>query len=134
MQEYEDFFNGVAYEDMPFEYIPREKDKGYFNFPIKILIGSGTASAAEDFLVNIYELPQRPTLIGEQTLGSTGAPYVFILPHNAMAKVCTLQIKFPYSNKIFTKGGIIPDIQISPTIDDYFNEYDRVLEETLQTF
>jgi len=97
--------------------------------PVVVLIGRYTFSAAEDFLVNIYETPQRPKLIGEETGGSTGSPLVVKgLANDGIIRICTRRICFPYSGKRFVNGGIKPDIEIAQTIHDLLDSRDVVLE------
>jgi len=97
--------------------------------PTTILIGRFTFSAAEDFLVNIYETPNRPKLIGEDTGGSTGSPLVLPgLPGGGYARICTRRICYPISEKRFVNSGVKPDIEVKQLIDDYLNKKDVVLE------
>jgi len=100
--------------------------------PIAILIGNYTFSAAEDFLVNIYETDNRPILIGEETGGSTGSPLVVdSLPGNAYARICTRRICFPKSYKRFIKSGVKPDIYISRSLEDIIYDRDPVLDSAI---
>lgn len=101
--------------------------------PTAVLIGRYTFSAAEDFLVNIYEIPNRPKLIGEETGGSTGSPLVLPgLPGGGYARICTRRICYPISEKRFVNSGIKPDIEVKQTIDDYLNKKDVVLERAIK--
>ncbi len=98
-----------------------------------VLTGRFTFSAAEDFLVNIYEVPDRPILIGEPTGGSTGSPLVISgLPNGASARICTRRIYFPISEKRFVNMGIKPDIEVKQTIEDYLSSKDVVLERAIK--
>jgi len=93
-KEYEDFYFGQAYTSFPQDTIYVEKSLKRIECPVVILIGIYTFSACEDFLVNIYELPDRPVLIGEKTAGSTGAPLVlYSLPNEPLARISTLRCK-----------------------------------------
>lgn len=129
-EEYEDYFNYVSYETFPVEKVARDKNIVPIACPVAILIGPYSFSACEDFLINIYEIPGRPVLIGECTAGSTGAPLVIDLPNEAKARICTLRAMYPYSGKPFV-GGIEPDIYVQQTIDDYLKGKDTVLETAL---
>lgn len=100
--------------------------------PVIILIDKLTASAAETFLVQLYEIPDRPMLLGRQTEGSTGAPLVVDLPHDAWVRICTLRHLFPRSHEKFDGTGIMPDEVIEPTLDDFIGGYDRVLERATE--
>ncbi|MBR7067245.1 MAG: hypothetical protein IKI28_02875 [Bacteroidales bacterium] len=88
--------------------------------PVVVLIGRYTFSAAEDFLVNMYEVPGRPMFIGSETGGSTGSPLVIDgLPHGSYARICTRRVCYPYSGKPFVNKGVTPDLEVTETIDDY---------------
>ncbi|HHH52353.1 MAG TPA: hypothetical protein ENK91_01730, partial [Bacteroidetes bacterium] len=95
--EYKDYYKNKAirYEKPDTVFV---EDSIYrIKVPVVILIGRYTFSAAEDFLVNIYEVPNRPVLIGEETGGSTGSPLVISgLPGNGYARICTRRICYPY--------------------------------------
>lgn len=100
--------------------------------PVEILIGPYTFSAAEDFLVNIYEVPGRPKLIGEETAGSTGSPlFVSGLPEGGSMRICTRRVCYPISEKRFVNNGVKPDIEVKQTIDDYLTGKDAVLERAI---
>jgi len=133
-KEYEDFYFGQAYTSFPQDTIYVEKSLKRIECPVVILIGIYTFSACEDFLVNIYELPDRPVLIGEKTAGSTGAPLVlYSLPNEPLARISTLRILFPLSMKPFVNMGIAPDIEIKESFEDYLLFEDIVQDKALQT-
>ena len=101
--------------------------------PVIILIGRYTFSAAEDFLVNIYEAPGRPELIGEETGGSSGAPLFFKgLPDGGSVRICTVRICYPISENRFVNCGVKPDIEVKQTIADYLKGKDVVLDRAIQ--
>lgn len=101
--------------------------------PVVILTGEYTYSAAEDFLVNLYEVPDRPVLIGRETGGSTGSPLVVPnLPYDGIIRICTRRICFPYSGKPFVNQGIKPDIKVEKSIEDLINNKDAVLDTAVQ--
>jgi hypothetical protein len=134
-KEYEDYYLDKAYRiDKP-DTVHVEKSLKRVDFPVVVLIGKYSFSACEDFLVNIYEVPGRPLLIGEPTGGSTGAPLVLRkLPNETTARICTLRALFPYSMKPFVGKGISPDIEIKEGIEDYISGEDVVLNRALKTF
>ncbi|WP_165026691.1 S41 family peptidase [Dysgonomonas sp. ZJ279] len=132
--EYKDFYLGKAYKENNPDTIIVDKKIKPFDCPVIILIGKYTFSAAEDFLVNIYEVPNRPLLIGEPTGGSTGAPLMVPLPHGALARICSLRILFPYSGKPFVGKGIQPDIITKQNVSDFLNGKDTVLDTAMKYF
>lgn len=130
-KEYEDCFTYKSYKTFPAEVIEKDKNIQPIQCPVVILIGPYSFSACEDFLINIYEMPERPLLIGEETGGSTGAPLVITLPHEAVARICTLRALYPYSMKPFVGHGILPDIEVKSTINDCLKGIDVVMQKAL---
>lgn len=130
--EYKDFFLNKAYRFEKPDTIAVSDTVKRIKCPVVILIGRYTFSAAEDILVNIYELQGRPKLIGEETGGSSGAPLVIPgMPEGLSARICTLRICYPVSGKRFVNSGIKPDIEIKQTIGEYLNGKDVVLEKAV---
>jgi C-terminal processing protease CtpA/Prc len=133
LDEYKDFYLNKAYRFEKPDTVKVSDTLKRIACPVVILIGRYTFSAAEDFLVNIYELPGRPTLIGEETGGSTGSPLVVNgLPGEGYGRICTRRICFPLSGKRFVNSGIKPDIEVKQTIDDYLQHRDAALESSLR--
>ena len=133
IEEYEDYYLGKAYQKEEADTIFIGDTILKFTMPVAILIGKYTFSAAEDFLVNLYEVPNRPVLIGEPTGGSTGSPLLIRKTFDeAFARVCTRRICFPYSGKQFVNEGIQPDILIRQSIEDYLDNKDVVLEKAVE--
>lgn len=130
-EEYEDFYLYRAYETFPNKVIKLDRSK-YVGCPVIIFTGQYTASACETFLIGVVEHADRPLVVGGRTQGSTGAPLVIDLPHGAWARICTISHTFPVSGREFVNEGIEPDVEISPTVDDYLNGYDRCMDYALK--
>lgn len=131
--EYKDYFEMNVYrsEKPDTFFIPEDIKRIYC--PTVILIENHTCSAAEDFLLMLYEIDERPLLIGTPTAGSTGAPLVIPdFPGGGYARICTRRCKFPYSGKLFVNEGIIPDIEIYPTIEDVLASNDIVMKKAIE--
>lgn len=129
--EYEDFYNFSAYRVYQPEWVFRYKNIKCVPCPVVILIGPDTESACEDLLINLYELPDRPKLVGLQTAGTTGAPLVIELPHKVDARICTLRPLFPYSKKPFVEP-IQPDIYVPFDMEAYMNGQDITLQKGIE--
>lgn len=97
--------------------------------PTAVLIGHNTASAAEDFLISA-DNQKHFTKIGERSFGSTGQPYLFQMPGGGNARVCTKKDTYP-DGREFVGVGIIPDIEVIPTLKDYIDNKDTVLEKAI---
>ncbi|MEM8968747.1 MAG: S41 family peptidase [Bacteroidota bacterium] len=85
------------------------------NQPLVVLTSNHTASAAEDFLIMLRCLPNRATIIGQKTFGSTGQPLPIELPGGGSARVCTKRDTYP-SGQDFVGIGVIPDIEVERTV------------------
>ena len=124
----------LSYRDNYFHRFPYEADINKLNakrivVPTAILIGHKTASAAEDFL--IYTDNQEHMIkIGQPTFGSTGQPMQFNLPGGGSARVCTKKDTYP-DGKEFVGYGILPDIEVRLTLDDFLNDRDPVLQKAV---
>jgi hypothetical protein len=100
-----------------------------FECPIAVLFSTFTVSAAEDFLIMLYERPDRPLFIGQPSFGSTGAPLViWDWPiDNSFARICARKVLFPYSLKPFSEG-IMPDIWVKYSFDEFMSGMDKDIE------
>ncbi len=128
--EFEHFYADRAYEVVPSDTLRINRSR-VLKCPVVILTGPMTASAAETFLIRIYEIPGRPLIMGQISAGTTGAPLVIDLPHDACVRICTRCQLFPISGQPFVNEGIRPDIRIIPEADDFMTGYDRILQSAL---
>ena len=114
----------------PYEAYTNKLEEKRLVVPTALLIGHNTVSAAEDFLI-YADNQSHMTKIGEPTFGSTGQPMLFDLPGGGSARVCTKKDTYP-NGKEFVGYGILPDIKIKKTFDDYVENKDPVLKKAIQ--
>ncbi len=76
--QYEDYYLGRAFDTLPCKTLHIDRSK-LLRMPIVILTGKRTVSAVETFLIQLYEQPGRPKIIGQPTTGTTGSPLVIDL-------------------------------------------------------
>lgn len=98
--------------------------------PTAILTGNNTASAAEDFLISAANQAHM-IRIGECSFGSTGQPYQFDLVGGFSARICTKKDSYPDGSP-FVGVGVKPDITVEPTVKDFINQKDPVLDKALE--
>lgn len=110
--------------------IPPQHDKEDYLYPVILLIGPGTYSAAEDFCV-AFDNAQRGLKFGEKTAGSTGNSHDFELPGGGYGQVTFKRDSYP-DGREFVGYGIEPNIYVEYTIDDIINKNDPVLESAIQ--
>jgi carboxyl-terminal processing protease len=107
------------------ETIPPVAESERLNVPVVVLTDYGTASAAEDFLIALDGV-KTVTRVGRKTYGSTGQPIPLLLPGNIQARICTKRDTFP-DGRDFVGVGVIPDVEVEPSPEDYFAERDVIL-------
>lgn len=115
----------------PFDYYPTnfKSNNQKINIPTVLLIGHKTFSAAEDFLI-FADNQKHMIKIGENSHGSTGEPLMFEIPGGGFALVCTIKCTFP-DGREFVGFGVKPDIEVKPTLTDFINNIDPVLNRAL---
>lgn len=99
--------------------------------PLVVLTSYNTASSAEDFLIYLDNL-KRGTWVGQKTFGSTGQPLMMKLPGGGRARVCTKIDTYP-DGKEFVGYGIIPHVEVNPSVEDYMKKRDIVLKKGVET-
>ncbi len=98
--------------------------------PVVVLTDWRTASAAEDFLVIIDELPQ-VTTVGRTTFGSSGQPLYFSLPGGGTARICAKRDTYP-DGRDFVGTGVVPDVEVPLSLDELTGSNDVTLERGLE--
>lgn len=104
--------------------------KRHYAKPVLVLTSARTYSAAEDFVV-AFDAMRRGRIVGELTGGSTGSPMMFDLPGGMVALICTKRDTYP-DGKEFVGVGIAPQAEVHPTVADYRNGRDTVLDAALR--
>nr|WP_314495594.1 S41 family peptidase [uncultured Chryseobacterium sp.] len=99
-----------------------------------LLTNGNTASAAEDFLIYLYD-QKNIKRIGDYSNGSTGQPLQIGLPGNTTAWICTKKAVLPNGEE-FVGIGIKPDVLIKRNLNDilYPLRYDSQLEAAIKYF
>jgi len=105
-------------------------DGKHYTGPLVLLVGSLTASAAEDFVVPL-DFSDRAMLIGSKTAGGTGNPMIINLPGGGIFMACSKKDYYP-DGKEFVGYGIKPDISVQLTQKDILENRDPVLEKAVE--
>lgn len=98
--------------------------------PTAVLIGRGTISAAEDFLVMADQIPHFTT-VGSPTYGSTGQPLFFDLPGGGLGFVVTKHDMYP-DGREFVGPGVKPKIPVTYSLEDFAAGVDADLAQALR--
>lgn len=98
--------------------------------PIAVMVDAGTFSSSEDFLVKFRGMKRGP-IIGNPTGGSTGnGVRITLIEGVAWANICSKADIAP-DGTVFVGVGVIPDIEVTETKEDFLTHKDTVLEKAI---
>jgi carboxyl-terminal processing protease len=97
---------------------------------IFILADRQCASACEDFVLPFKD-NHRATIVGEQTWGSTGQPYIYNFGNGMMVFISTKRLYLPDGSE-FEGIGVRPDVEVPLTISDVVKGRDAVMGKAVQ--
>ncbi|MBR5310073.1 MAG: hypothetical protein IKU42_02990 [Oscillospiraceae bacterium] len=125
LDESKKIISGTYYKEYEDIY-GNENQKAIYTGPCIILTSRYTVSAAEDF-VSMFRTNNRATIIGTETSGTTGTPFLKSLLCGGKIRICSVGYKL-FDGTEFIRKGIKPDIfkEISP--EDFKNGFDSVLD------
>jgi C-terminal processing protease CtpA/Prc len=123
-------FRDEYYHEFPYEADTIQLKEDRLIVPTTILIGHETASSAEDFLI-YTDNQEHMVKVGQPTFGSTGQPMFFELPGGGFARICTKKDTYP-DGRLFVGYGVMPDIVVEKTLEDYLASKDIVLEKAIE--
>lgn len=93
--------------------------------PCILLTSRNTLSAAEDFAA-MFRSNHMGLLMGQPTYGSTGTPMLVPLSSGVTGRVCSVAYSL-LDGTAFLNRGIMPDICMEPSREDYLAGNDRLL-------
>lgn len=102
---------------------------GAFEGKVIILTDRYTHSAAEDFTMAL-KMSDRAVVIGEQTAGSTGMPYMYSFDDDIQIAIGSIRSYLPGGSS-FEGIGIKPDIAVAKTKRDYIEQRDPIYDAAL---
>ncbi|MGZ5287343.1 MAG: S41 family peptidase, partial [Flavisolibacter sp.] len=105
-------------------------DRAIYEKPVVVLTGRMTASAAEDFTVQL-DVMKRGMIIGQPTAGTTGQPMFSTLPGGGTLRVCIRKDTYP-DGKEFVGIGIQPTVLVTENAAAFLKGEDPVLKKALQ--
>jgi carboxyl-terminal processing protease len=118
--------SALAWYGPPPATVSPRADLPTYRGPIAVLASSGTAGAAEDFLV-AFRSTGRGVIIGEPSAGSPGEAIEVQLPKNWMARFAVTRHAFPTGEE-FAGTGIQPEIPVARIVADVLAGKDAALE------
>lgn len=107
-----------------------EENKNYYRGKVCILINEISVSSAE-FHAMAYRIVPNATVIGSTTAGADGNVVAFSLPGGISTGMSGIGIYYPDGTET-QRIGIVPDIEIKPTIEGIKNKRDELLEKAIE--
>lgn len=102
----------------------------YFKGKVIILVNETTQSSAE-YHAMAYRTAPNATVIGSTTAGADGNVSSITLPGGISTMISGIGVYYP-DGKETQRVGIIPDIEVKPTIEGIKNGKDEVLEKAIE--
>ena len=98
--------------------------------PVVVLVNRGSASASE-IVAGALKENGRATVIGEQTFGKGTVQTSHALSNEGEVRITIAQWLTPEGNFIH-KNGIVPDIVVERTQEDFLNDLDPQLDQAIE--
>ena len=106
------------------------KNKEYYKGKIVILINEETQSQAE-FTTMAFRVAPKSTVIGSTTSGADGNVSFLDLPGGVKTGISGIGVYYPDGRET-QRVGIIPDIEVKPTIKGIREKRDELLEKAIE--
>lgn len=105
-------------------------NKDFYKGKVAILINETTQSSAEYHAMAFRKAPNAK-VFGSQTAGADGNVSYFMLPGKVATQITGLGVYTPEGAET-QRIGIIPDVEVKPTVEGIKNNKDEVLEKALK--
>ena len=107
-----------------------EKNPDYFKGRVVILVNETTQSQAEYTTMALRAAPQA-TVVGSTTAGADGNVSQITLPGNINTMISGIGVYYPNGTET-QRVGIVPDIEVHPTIEGIRAGKDELLEKAVE--
>ncbi|NJD23145.1 MAG: peptidase S41 [Melioribacter sp.] len=102
----------------------------YFKGKVVVIVNEITQSSAEFYSMALRKAP-RATVIGSTTAGADGDIRDIILPGGIKTRISGFGVYYPDGGET-QRIGIVPDVEIKPTIKGLIEGKDELLEKAIQ--
>ncbi|MCD4791829.1 MAG: peptidase S41 [Bacteroidales bacterium] len=106
------------------------KNKDYYKGEVVILVNESTQSQAE-FTTMAFRTAPKAIVIGSTTAGADGNISLFYLPGGIKTAISGTGIYYPDGTET-QRIGIVPDIEVKPTVLGVKNKKDELLEKAIE--
>ncbi|MBW3519844.1 S41 family peptidase [Flavobacterium sp. NKUCC04_CG] len=107
-----------------------EPEEQTYSGKVVVLVDANTQSSAE-YTAMAFRAGNRTTIIGSQTAGADGNVSRITLPGNLRTLISGIGVYYPDGRET-QRIGIVPDIEVKPTIKGIRKQKDEVLERAIQ--
>ena len=107
-----------------------KKNKSYYKGKVVILVNEISQSSAE-FHTMAYQVNPNATVIGSTTAGADGNVSQFFLPGGISTMISGIGVYYP-NGKETQRIGIVPDIELKPTIQGIKEGRDELMEKAIE--
>lgn len=133
------FKNNISIQNEKYNPVYQPKSPG-FKGNVYLLINENVASAASHFASLVKAYVQNVTIVGIETVGgyyrhNGHSPLVYELPNSKIKtqfSIVNLVQDAPKKDNQPEGHGIIPDYEVWPSLDDFFQHKDTQMEFTLK--
>ncbi len=105
-------------------------NKDFYKGKVAILINEMTQSSAEYHAMAFRKAPDAK-VFGSQTAGADGNVSYFTLPGKISTQITGLGVYTPEGSET-QRIGIIPDVEVKPTVKGIKDNKDEILEKALE--
>jgi C-terminal processing protease CtpA/Prc len=106
------------------------KNNNYYKGKVIILVNENTQSQAEYTAMALRVAPNAK-VIGSQTAGADGNVSAFFLPGGIKTMISGIGVYYPDGRET-QRIGIVPDVEVNPTIEGIKQGKDEVLEKAIE--
>jgi C-terminal processing protease CtpA/Prc len=107
-----------------------KKNDEYYKGKVIIIINEITQSQAEFTTMALRDAPEA-TVIGSTTAGADGNVSEIFLPGAVRTMISGIGVYYP-DGKETQRTGIVPDIEVKPTINGILQGQDELLEKAIE--
>jgi Peptidase family S41 len=107
--------------------LPRTEQHFYYPHKVVVLMDVWCASATDVFL-GAFKGWRNVTLMGTNSMGTSGRPDAYTMPNSGIEFLMSTMVSYRPDGQLYERLGIQPDTQLEPTLEDFMNGTDGMLE------
>jgi C-terminal processing protease CtpA/Prc len=112
---------------MHYGLLPRTEQHFYYPHRVIVLMDVWCASATDVFL-GAFKNWRNVTMMGTNSMGTSGRPELYKMPHSDTEFLMSTMASYRPDGQLYEGLGIRPDIELEPTLEDFIDGTDSMLE------